>query len=155
MERRTQKAEELRELASSFVRALGPRTSATVLALSGELGAGKTTFVQAAAAALGVKEAVTSPTFVIEKIYALPTQKGQTFLRFIHIDAYRLKGSHELEVLDWKELIAEPKNLILLEWPERVADIMPADAIHIRFEIDGDGRIITIDGSEENREERR
>jgi tRNA threonylcarbamoyladenosine biosynthesis protein TsaE len=122
-----------------------------VVALSGELGAGKTTFVQGAAKALGVDESVTSPTFVLEKIYELTGSPGAGgFSHLIHIDAYRLKGAHELEVLGWKELIAEPGNLILLEWPERVAELIPANARDIRFDIEGEGRIITINGEEKN-----
>ncbi len=99
-----------------------------VVALSGDLGAGKTTFVQHIAKALGVEETVASPTFVIEKIYALA---GQTFDRLVHIDAYRLDGAHELEKLGWQELLADPGNLILIEWPERVEAIIPADAIRL------------------------
>ncbi len=135
--------------AERFCAALSLRPKdATVIALSGELGAGKTTFAQAIAKALGVEEAVTSPTFVIEKIYAL---QGQKFQQLIHIDAYRLKGAHELEVLGWKGLCADPGNLILLEWPERVEGLIPRDAIRIRFDIVDEGRIITIAASEDSK----
>ena len=122
-----------------------PREQATVVTLSGDLGAGKTTFAQGVAKALGVGETVTSPTFVIQKIYEL---EGQKFSRLIHIDAYRLKSAHELEMLGWKELCAESGNLILLEWPEHVAALIPHDAIRIRFDIHGDERTISINGEE-------
>ncbi len=135
------------ELASNLTRKLA---GATIITLSGELGAGKTTFAQGVAKALGVTEAVTSPTFVLEKIYALESQK---FSRLIHIDAYRLKGAHELEVLGWKELLADAGNLIVLEWPERVAEAIPEDAIRIRFDIHGDERTISINGSEKDRKD--
>jgi len=129
-----------------FIATLKPaQDRATLVTLSGELGAGKTTFVQAAAEALGVTDTVTSPTFVIEKIYLLEKQK---FSRLIHIDAYRLKSAHELEALGWKDLLADSHNLILIEWPERVAEIIPEDAIRVRIDIDEDRRIITIDGKE-------
>jgi len=127
------------------------RDAATVVTLSGELGAGKTTFAQGIARALGVEETVSSPTFVIEKIYQL---SGQRFEKLIHIDAYRLKNQHELDVLGWKEIITEPKNLIVLEWPERVAEAIPENAIRIRFDIEGDTRIISINGGEETSTER-
>lgn len=128
--------------AFAFIKELQCQPScATVITLSGELGAGKTTFAQGIARALGVEETVSSPTFVIEKIYQL---SGQQFEKLIHIDAYRLKNGHELDVLGWKEIIAEPKNLIVLEWPERVAEVMPENAIRIRFDIEGDTRIISI-----------
>ena len=120
--------------------------AATVVTLSGELGAGKTTFAQALAKALGVEEQVTSPTFVLEKIYQL---EGQKFQRLIHIDAYRLEDSHELEVLDWRDTVADPANLIVLEWPERVPELVPENSIKIRFDIHGDERTIAIDGGEE------
>jgi len=143
MQQSVANADELRQYAATFVGTLAPGNSATVVTLSGELGAGKTTFVQAAAAALGVQEVVTSPTFVLEKIYQL---SGQKFEGLIHIDAYRLHDAHELEVLGWRELLMQPSNLVLLEWPERVAKLVPNDAIALRIDIDGDGRIISIDG---------
>ena len=147
MELHSHSAEELQGHAALFVSELQPRQEALVVALSGELGAGKTTFVQGIAKALGVEESVTSPTFVLEKIYALD---GRRFSHLVHIDAYRLKGAHELESLGWKELLADSGNLILLEWPEHVAALIPEDAIRIRFDIAGDGRIITINGEEKD-----
>ncbi len=96
-------------------------TTATILALSGDLGAGKTAFVKALASALGIKDTITSPTFVIEQIYALP--KNSSFDRLIHIDAYRLEKASELERLRWAEIAADPCNLICLEWPENVAGL--------------------------------
>lgn len=137
---------ELQQHAAEFVRTLSPRPAATIVALSGELGAGKTTFAQGIARALGIEENVTSPTFVIEKVYELEQEKWS---RLVHIDAYRLKSAHELDVLGWKELIEEPGNLIVLEWPERVEPLIPPDAVRIRFDIAGDGRTITVNGNEE------
>lgn len=140
-------AEEMGAFAAQFVSELTPRRdSATLVALSGELGAGKTTFVQAAAKALGVEEDVLSPTFVIEKIYPL---KDQKFERLIHIDAYRLESSDELAALGFLELLKDQKTLILLEWPERAAELLPADAVKVRFDIAGDGRTISINGEKE------
>lgn len=138
--------DELRAIAHDFARALRPGAQATVVALSGDLGAGKTTFAQGVAQALGVGETVQSPTFVIEKVYQLD---AQPFACLIHIDAYRLKGPRELDILGWKELLAEPRTLILIEWPEMVPGALPDGAIRIRFDIDGEGRRITIDGHEE------
>jgi tRNA threonylcarbamoyladenosine biosynthesis protein TsaE len=145
MSRTSRSATELSAYAGEFVKNLQPLRRATVVTLSGVLGAGKTTFVQGMARALGVEETVTSPTFVLEKIYQI---EGKKFTHLVHIDAYRLKGAHELEMLGWKELLADPGNLILLEWPERVAEAIPQDAIRITFDIHGDERIITIDGEE-------
>jgi tRNA threonylcarbamoyladenosine biosynthesis protein TsaE len=134
-------------VARELARSLSPREDcATVLALSGELGTGKTTFVQEVARHFGVSESVTSPTFVIEKVYEL---SGQKFGKLIHIDAYRLKTAPELEVLGWHDIASDPHNLILLEWPERVPELVPRSAVCLHFDIDGEGRIITIDGGEE------
>jgi tRNA threonylcarbamoyladenosine biosynthesis protein TsaE len=140
-------AEAMAREAADYVARLTPYSGgSTILALSGELGAGKTTFVQAIAKALGVEETVTSPTFVIEKIYQLEDQKWR---RLIHIDAYRLKSAHELEMLGWKELLADSGNLIIIEWPEKVSEAIPNDAIRARFDIAGERRIIAIDGGSE------
>lgn len=106
---------------------------ATVLGLSGDLGAGKTTFTQQLASLLGVKEDVTSPTFVIEKIYDLPEPPLYGFKKLIHIDAYRLDSGAELLSLGFKELLNTPENLIIIEWPERVADILPSSTKILKF----------------------
>ncbi len=148
MELPTRSLAELNEAANRLIAELSPHPkTATLITLSGELGAGKTTFVQAMARTLGVEETVTSPTFVLEKIYKL---EGRQFSHLVHIDAYRLKGAHELEALGWKELLADSGNLIVLEWPERVAEVIPHDATRITFDIVDDGRIITVDGQEKN-----
>jgi tRNA threonylcarbamoyladenosine biosynthesis protein TsaE len=119
-----------KKIAEDFLDSLKPISEATVVALSGDLGAGKTAFTKAVALILGVGENVTSPTFVIEKIYGLT---GQPFKHLIHIDAYRIEDARELLHLGWKEIIQDPGNLILIEWPERVSDVIPADAKKISF----------------------
>ena len=122
----------MEHVAAEFAAHLTPKKdSATVVTLSGDLGAGKTAFTKALARSFGIEEEVTSPTFVIEKIYALP--RG-AFQRLIHIDAYRLNGAHDLDVLGWRELLQESGNLILLEWPEKVEEAIPADALRISLE---------------------
>ena len=134
-------------MAARFATSLAPgQAGATVVVLSGELGAGKTMFVQEIARTLGIVETMTSPTFVLEKVYAL---KNQRFSRLIHLDAYRLKGPHELEMLGWRELLKDAGNLIILEWPERVEGAIPPHVIGIRFDIVDHGRIITIDDKRE------
>ncbi len=118
----TNSLNEFQKTAQDFALKLTPSTEARVVGLYGNLGAGKTTFTQAIAKSLGVEETVTSPTFVIEKIYELT---GGKFTHLIHIDAYRLEKSEELLHLGWQEVTSDPKNLILIEWPERVVEIMP------------------------------
>lgn len=123
MEKRIENLEELEREAKELVDRLIPGEHATLITLSGELGAGKTTFTQALARAFGVRDTVTSPTFVLEKIYALPAEAK--FEHFVHIDAYRLNAGEELRALGFQKLFEEPGNLIVLEWPERVADALP------------------------------
>lgn len=138
---------EMPKVAADFVANLRPKKTATVVTLSGPLGAGKTAFAKGIALALGVDETVSSPTFVIEKIYTL---ENQLFNKLIHIDVYRLKNEQELATIGWGQIIADPGNLIVLEWPEGVPGSLPNDAIRIRFDIEGDGRIITFTYGEEN-----
>lgn len=129
--------EEMAKEAAGFVAGLSPRERATVVAISGELGAGKTTFVKGIAKALGVTEHVTSPTFVILKIYDL---QGQKYDRLIHMDAYRLKGEAHLKVLGWEGFVKDPKNLILVEWPEKIAGAIPEGAVKLSLEYSDEGR---------------
>jgi len=104
------------------------RNQVLLICLFGNLGAGKTAWVSACAEYLGVKEHVTSPTFVILKNYDL---NNRIFKRLIHIDAYRLERTEELLNLGWKEIIADKGNIIFLEWPERVSEILPKDSVKI------------------------
>jgi len=118
--------ESLQEEAARFAASLEPsKQTATLVTLSGELGAGKTSFAQGIARALGVDERVTSPTFVLEKIYELPEETGRGFFRLAHLDAYRLQGPHALAPLGFDETMEDPKTLVLLEWPERVEKALP------------------------------
>jgi len=132
---------EIKELAHNFAKNLitkGPdKKRATIVALCGELGAGKTTFTKSAARALKIKEIVPSPTFVIMRSYKLQTTNYQLF---IHIDAYRLKNKKELLHLGWKELVNDPKNLIFVEWPENIAKLIPKKAIKIALAHKGEGK---------------
>lgn len=127
-----------------------PHEGAVVLALAGDLGAGKTAFVKAVAKELGITEHITSPTFVIMKTYDLlvegnkATRQQFGFKSLTHIDAYRLESAHELEVLGWKELLADPDALIAVEWPEKVPGTIPQNAHHFVFEhVDETTRKIT------------
>jgi tRNA threonylcarbamoyladenosine biosynthesis protein TsaE len=115
--------------------AISNQKSAIVMGLSGELGAGKTTFTQAIAATLGVAESVTSPTFVILKIYAL---ENQPFERLVHIDAYRLESGTELLTLGFDDLLRDPGNIIVVEWPEKVAEALPEERISVSIIITGE-----------------
>lgn len=112
-----------------------PQEHAAVLALSGELGAGKTSLTQAIARELGIEESVTSPTFVLEKIYALNHSR---FKRLVHIDAYRLEGKEQLAPLGWDDIIADGENLVIIEWPGNVAGAFPKNAIFAELVVTGE-----------------
>ena len=139
MEKLVQTLTELEEEANRFVSVLAPsQRGATLVTLSGELGAGKTAFTKAVASVLGVEETVNSPTFVLEKIYKLGSEASK-FKRLIHIDAYRLESGSDLAPLGFDELMKDTGNLILLEWPEKVADALPTPAVKISIRIQSDG----------------
>ena len=125
----THSAHETAELAESLARELSAapaeRGGATVVCLSGNLGAGKTVFAGGLLRALGAEGPFTSPTFTIVKEYDLPS--GGRFRRAFHIDPYRVKAE-DLLSLGWEEMIAERENFLVVEWPRRVRKILPADA---------------------------
>lgn len=129
-----------------FVSRKADSTQATIVGLSGHLGAGKTAFVKVVAKHLGVSEEITSPTFVIMKIYptGLPAPVScKRWKKLIHIDAYRLEKGRELEVLGFEKLVADHDNLIFIEWIEYVKEIMPEDCMTISFEdIGGNKKIV-------------
>jgi len=134
MKLETENLKETQDFAQEFVEKILTRPKndiASVIALYGDLGSGKTSFVQSVAKALGVETTVTSPTFVIEKIYKLARKK---FSHIIHIDCYRIEDSKEIKLLDWDDKLADPKNLIFIEWAERVENILPAGTVKLYFE---------------------
>lgn len=131
-------SEETAQEAERFINALLPDDSgATLVTLSGDLGAGKTTFTQSVAKALGINDTVNSPTYVIEKIYGIP--EGKHFTRLIHIDAYRLQNAGDLNVLGFGEVMSHPGTLVLLEWPEQVVGISEQASVKILLEMLPDG----------------
>lgn len=136
---------ETARIAADLVKGIAPNPNgATVVALSGDLGAGKTTFAKAFAAALGLSpDDVTSPTFVIEKRFDIGDHVH--FKKFIHIDAYRLEKPEEILRLGWRETIADPANLVLIEWPENIGEALPVDAMRISLKaIDEESREIAF-----------
>ena len=125
----TGSAEQTRKLAAALVAALPPDTT---LALHGDMGVGKTTFVQGLAHGLSVHEQVTSPTFAIYSVYQGATR------RLVHLDAYRLDNEAQLEPLLLEEFLISPFCLAV-EWPEKTGAWLPKDAWHLTLSIvDGD-----------------
>lgn len=115
--------------------------SATVLALHGNLGAGKTTFVQLLAKQLGITETVTSPTFVIMKSYQSNDSDKPAL---VHIDAYRIENVDEMRVLGFERLLTEKHTIICIEWAERIESLLPQDTKHLTLELSEDVRTITF-----------
>lgn len=121
----TPSAEATRALAARFAAELPPDTT---LALHGDMGVGKTTFVQGLAQGLGVHEHVTSPTFAIYSVYR---GAGRTL---VHLDAYRLENEAQIEALLLDEFLVSPW-VLAVEWPERIAGWLPAHTIHLTLSI--------------------
>ena len=110
---------------------------AFVVGLSGHLGVGKTAFTKEIAKIIGVKQEITSPTFVIMKIYETQNERWS---RLIHIDAYRLERGEELQAVDFEKLVSDKRNLILIEWPENVQTILEGvEDIRLNISINKDG----------------
>lgn len=160
MEKVVTTLEAFEEEAARFARSLAPSPrGATLVTLSGELGAGKTAFSKAIAKTLGVEEVVTSPTFVLEKIYPIRKLEdsrsngagllgglASKFKRLVHIDAYRLESGEDLAPLGFDELMQDAENLILLEWPEKVAEALPQASEKLSLIAQEDGsRTISYD----------
>ncbi len=145
MQYTSKSVEETEEIAKDFINDFilqeKNRDKAFVVGLYGDLGAGKTTFMKCFAKNLGVKETIQSPTFVIMKKYELRStsneerEKKESDLSYLvprtsyaclyHIDAYRIEKDEEMLKLGWDEIIHNPNNLVFVEWPEIIKDIMP------------------------------
>lgn len=134
---------------------------AVVVGLEGDMGSGKTTFLQGFAKGLGINDKILSPTFVILKRFAIKrknraitiarpsTQRiecsGSKFSNFYHIDCYRLQSSKELIELGFKKIISSPENIIALEWADKIRGILPPEVIFIKFKfIDKNKRQISF-----------
>ena len=126
-------------LAKKILRANRPEYSrgAIVIALYGDLGAGKTTFTQGFIKALGVKHHITSPTFVIFRKYHLSQKskvKSQKSFNAYHFDLYRIHRPKEILDLGFKKILQDPYAIVLIEWPERIEKLLPKNIIKINFE---------------------
>ncbi len=147
--------QDMRDLATNILNRLtrdrSKYDSATILALSGDLGSGKTTFTKMLASELGIQEHITSPTFVIQKSYQIKNIERPNLLMFrklVHIDAYRLESGADMDVLEFRKTVENKENLVIIEWAENIKDALTKRALNIKFEyVDGTTRKITIDGT--------
>ena len=127
---------ETKNLAKKFAK----KFKGHIIALSGALGAGKTTFVQGFAKGLGIKEKIISPSFVLIRQHKIAS--GSTLY---HVDLYRLDGQKNIEELGLKELWSNPENIVLIEWADKIRSILPKNIIQIKFKtLEGNKRRIII-----------
>lgn len=131
MELITKSAEETQKFGEKLAADLIKKQEPVVVALMGPLGSGKTTFSQGFGKGLGVKKRIISPTFILMRKYSVSKKD------FYHIDLYRLEEGVENEVqnLGIFEIWEDPKNIVLIEWADKIESILPKKAIRIKFEI--------------------
>ncbi len=106
------------------------RKYALVFALSGNLGSGKTTFIQGFLRGLGARRKTASPTFILFRRFMLRTPR---FRNLYHVDAYRLKKPREFLKLGLGEIFQNPRNIVLIEWAEKLKNFLPGDSVKISF----------------------
>ena len=106
------------------------KTLTGVIALTGDLGSGKTTFVQGFAKGLGIKEKVISPTFVLIRQHQIPNTKKVLY----HIDLYRLGAEEQIKHSGIEEILQDPENVILVEWAEKAQHFLPKNTIWVNFQ---------------------
>ena len=107
-----------------------------MLAQTGELGSGKTTFVQGFLRGIGVRKRSASPTFILFRRFAIPRSRASSlrgFANVFHVDAYRIKNPREFGKLGFKEILTDSKNIVLVEWAEKIKRSLPQNTIQICF----------------------
>ncbi len=127
-----------------------------IIALYGDLGSGKTTFVQGFAKGLGIKQNIISPTFIIARKYEIPNYSSSEqsesrssrldrTINFFHIDLYRIENETDIKGLGLEEIFADKSNIVAIEWPEKIEKLLPEKALGVHFKyIKGDQRRIEI-----------
>lgn len=141
MKKITKSAKETKDFAEDFAKLILSKKlgkGARVLALAGELGAGKTTFVQGFFKGLGIKARAVSPTFIIFRRHHIPSHTGHRskvlgYKSVFHMDAYRLSGDKDLSPLGFKEIIDNPENILLVEWAGNIKNALPKGTKWIEF----------------------
>lgn len=113
------------------------------LALYGDLGSGKTTFLQGLARGLGITKNIISPTFLIMRTYTL--EESTKIKKLYHLDLYRIETEAEAIDLGLLDLVQDPKNVVAIEWPDKIANLLPEQRITLFFEyFEDDKRKITF-----------
>ena len=119
------------QFCSGQAKKIKDKKPAIVLGLQGDLGGGKTTFLQGFAKGLGIKEKILSPTFVIMKKFKISNLK---FRYLYHFDCYRINRPKEILELGFKGIVSNPENIVAIEWAERIKKILPQSTIIIKFD---------------------
>ena len=132
---------ELVAVAAAVLELAATTARPAVVALNGDLGAGKTSFVQALAKIIKTDQVPNSPTFVVMKSYRADYQEWK---KLVHLDAYRLETIDELRPLKFDELLHQKDSIICIEWAERIAPKLPPQTIRLDFSITDTSRVITI-----------
>ena len=123
------------DLAKEILKMHRPRRAA-ILALKGDLGGGKTSFLQGFAKGLGIKQKILSPTFVLIRKLKIPGQKSE-FEYFYHIDCYRVQKTREISRLGFGDMISDAGNIVAIEWGEKIKDILPRNIVRLNFSFIG------------------
>lgn len=135
-------ANETKQIAKNFARKLKKKE---VICFYGNLGSGKTTFIQGLAGGLGIKVRIISPTFIIVRQYKIPPANNERENTFYHADLYRIENSKQAESLGLKEIFDQDEGVIVIEWAERITDILPKKRWEISLEnLGGNEREIRI-----------
>lgn len=141
----TRSARETKALAKKIIAGMTrEKTGPLILALKGNLGSGKTTFIQGLAETLGVTEKIQSPTFVLMKWYALP-RRLSPFRHLVHVDAYRFESAQDAKHIGIAEILKDRDAVVVIEWADRIQKLLPPRAHWIFFRHGADTGTRTIE----------
>lgn len=115
-----------------------------IICLYGQLGSGKTTFVQGIAKGLGIQKRLISPTFIILRTYDINPTSGSRIINFYHVDLYRTEGEDDVRGIGLDEILKNKEDIVAIEWAEKLGDLLPKKRIDIYFEEHNGGRKIKI-----------
>jgi tRNA threonylcarbamoyladenosine biosynthesis protein TsaE len=137
----TDSFEQTQKLGFEFGSKLG---GGELICLYGNLGSGKTTFTQGLAKGLGIEGKIISPTFIIMREYNISSLSEQSKKNFYHVDLYRIESERDIEGLGLLEIMQDPGNIIVIEWPDKIKHLLPENRKNIYFEyLEDDKRKIT------------
>lgn len=132
MKIKSKSSEETKKIGEDFANKI---ENGMVILLYGDLGAGKTTFVQGFAKGLGIKDRILSPTFVLQRMHDVDSKEIK---RLNHMDLYRIENPMEIENLGIEELFDDPQSLTIIEWADRLLNFKPKKGFKITFKEFGD-----------------